>query len=596
MTVLTNPVLVNHNFGHNGVNRNILYQTPLSGSYSYVYDKDRRLVQTNFPSGRQINNIYDTIRLSQIQTPEGNIDFTYLCGTKVESVTNGTDTIAYGYDGPLVTTETLSGNLSQSLSYAYNDDFNLTGFTYAGNTDTYAYDNDNLLTGAGAFTITRNAQNGLPEGVSGGSMSLTRSFNGYGEVSGQDFAVGGQALASWDLTRDDNGRITQKIETVAGVTLNYVYTYDPMGRLLTVAQDGNPVEEYSYNLTGTRISETNTLRGFAGRTFSYSDEDHLLTVDSVAYTYDLDGFLATKTDGTEITTYNYSSRGELLSVDLPDGTAIDYVHDPLGRRIAKKVNGVTIEKYLWLGLTRLLAVYDGSDNLLMRFEYADGRMPVSMDSEGSTYYLTYDQVGSLRIVADASGNVVKRIDYDSFGNIIDDTDPAFEVPFGFAGGLHDRDTGLVRFGYRDYDPYVGRWTAKDPIFFDGGDTDLYGYVLNDPINLVDPKGLWLTKTMKLAVDVATNGALNKEEINTLVERYGDKVTFSQIWALRSICFSKNESEKLVSVELTSKQISVINKVIKKLSQDGNNDELLKKAFKEYEKAWKEKRIGNKPCP
>jgi hypothetical protein len=36
---------------------------------------------------------------------------------------------------------------------------------------------------------------------------------------------------------------------------------------------------------------------------------------------------------------------------------------------------------------------------------------------------------------------------------------------------------------------VGRWTAKDPIFFAGGDTDLYGYVLNDPINLVDPDGL-----------------------------------------------------------------------------------------------------------
>jgi hypothetical protein len=47
----------------------------------------------------------------------------------------------------------------------------------------------------------------------------------------------------------------------------------------------------------------------------------------------------------------------------------------------------------------------------------------------------------------------------------------------------------VRFGCRDYDPDVGRWTAKDPIGFSGGDTDLYGYVLNDPINLVDPLGL-----------------------------------------------------------------------------------------------------------
>jgi RHS repeat-associated protein len=85
--------------------------------------------------------------------------------------------------------------------------------------------------------------------------------------------------------------------------------------------------------------------------------------------------------------------------------------------------------------------------------------------------------------------VIKRIDYDSFGYIIDDTDPAFEAPFGFAGGLSDPDTGLVRFGYRDYDPDTGRWTAKDPIFFDGGSIDFYGYVLDNPINTVDPNGL-----------------------------------------------------------------------------------------------------------
>ena len=143
-------------------------------------------------------------------------------------------------------------------------------------------------------------------------------------------------------------------------------------------------------------------------------------------------------------------------------------------------------------MTRLLAVYDGSNNLIMRFEYADGRMPVAMTKGGATYYLTYDQVGSLRVVADSTGNVVKRIDYDSFGNIINDTNPTFDMPFGFAGGLHDRDTGLVRFGFRDYDPDIGRWTAKDPIGFAGGDTDLYGYVLNDPVNYFDSNGLELT--------------------------------------------------------------------------------------------------------
>jgi len=59
---------------------------------------------------------------------------------------------------------------------------------------------------------------------------------------------------------------------------------------------------------------------------------------------------------------------------------------------------------------------------------------------------------------------------------------------GFAGGLYDSDTGLVRFGARDYDPMVGRWVSKDPILFRGRQTNLYVYVTNDPINWLDPDG------------------------------------------------------------------------------------------------------------
>jgi RHS repeat-associated protein len=109
----------------------------------------------------------------------------------------------------------------------------------------------------------------------------------------------------------------------------------------------------------------------------------------------------------------------------------------------------------------------------MCFNHADGRLPVAMEKDRSVYYLAFDQVGFLRADAAATGSMVKRIDYDAFGSIFDDTNPDFEVPFGFAGGLHDRHTSLVRFGYRDYDPYTGRWTTQGPILFFGGDTYLY---------------------------------------------------------------------------------------------------------------------------
>jgi RHS repeat-associated protein len=218
-------------------------------------------------------------------------------------------------------------------------------------------------------------------------------------------------------------------------------------------------------------------------------EDHIITAGSITYSFDLDDQLSARTDGTEETLYTYSATGELQSVTLPDGTFLEYVHDPLGRRIAKKINGTIVEKYLWSGQTTLLAVYDGSDNLLQRFEYADDRVPYLMTAGGSEYYLLYDQVGSLRLITDSSGTAVKEIVYDSFGNILSDSNPSFTIPFGFAGGLHDRDTGLVRFGFRDYMPEIGRWTAKDPVLFAAGDTNLYGYALNDPINLIDPDGL-----------------------------------------------------------------------------------------------------------
>ncbi|WP_316897613.1 RHS repeat-associated core domain-containing protein [Pseudodesulfovibrio indicus] len=87
------------------------------------------------------------------------------------------------------------------------------------------------------------------------------------------------------------------------------------------------------------------------------------------------------------------------------------------------------------------------------------------------------------------GDVIKEIVYDPFGWIVEDTNPGFRIPLGFAGGLHDRDLGFVRFGWRDYDVKTGRWTAPDPIGDRGGDPDWYGYCLDDPVNAVDPAGL-----------------------------------------------------------------------------------------------------------
>lgn len=91
------------------------------------------------------------------------------------------------------------------------------------------------------------------------------------------------------------------------------------------------------------------------------------------------------------------------------------------------------------------------------------------------------------MVNTSSGNVVQRMEYDAFGRVLEDSNPGFQ-PFGFAGGLYAYQTGLVRFGERDYDPRVGRWPTKDPLLFGSGSSNLYGYVVNDPVNLIDQNG------------------------------------------------------------------------------------------------------------
>ena len=134
-----------------------------------------------------------------------------------------------------------------------------------------------------------------------------------------------------------------------------------------------------------------------------------------------------------------------------------------------------------------------------------------------------------------TGSIVQEMDYAVWGAVTKDTNPGFQ-PFGFAGGLYEPETGLVRFGARDYDPYTGRWMPKDPIGFAGGDGNLYGYVLNDPIGFFDPSGLFqgisgldtsgMTFTQALEAKRAyqkTEAGKREETLRFLGQRFAEKI-------------------------------------------------------------------------
>jgi RHS repeat-associated protein len=157
--------------------------------------------------------------------------------------------------------------------------------------------------------------------------------------------------------------------------------------------------------------------------------------------------------------------------------------------VGTEVNGVLTQGFLYGVEQGPVAELNGVGNLVSRFVYGTNPMiPDYMVQNGVTYRLITDGLGSVRLVVNAAtGQVAQQMTYDAFGRVTQDTNPGFQ-PFGYAGGLYDSRTGLVRLGARDYDASTGRWTAKDPLLFAGGDTNLYSYVGNSPLNFVDQAG------------------------------------------------------------------------------------------------------------
>lgn len=441
------------------------------------------------PGGERVDISYDSGgRPSRLTHPDGETSYSYdPTSGNLASVSSPGGSLSYTYDGFLPTSETLSGEVSGKVSLKYDNSFRVTSLGVNSETPiTYSYDSDDLITGAGTLSLTRDPKNGLITGTRLNYLSDSRTYNSFGELAGYKATFQGaygSTPEEWfasSYERDNAGRITKKTETVGDITSTYTYRYDAADRLAEVKKDGQTVGSYTYDQNGNRLNATTATGGTVEAT--YDNQDRLLKYGGISYSYSPSGELSSKTDGGQSTAYDYDALGNLKSVSLPDGRKVQYVVDGNDRRVGKKVDGKLTQGFLYYNDEAVAAELDASGKIISRFVYATkSNVPDYMIRNGVTYRIVSDYLGSPRLVVNAqSGEIVQRMDYDEFGSVVLDSNPGFQ-PFGFAGGLYDRDTGLVRFGARDYDPETGRWTAKDPIGFAGGDTNLYANVLPDPV-------------------------------------------------------------------------------------------------------------------
>jgi YD repeat-containing protein len=280
VTALTPPSRPAHTFTYTPVNLTSSYIPPTvsgTGATGYLFNVDRQPTEIQRPDGHTTTFTYSepSGRLTSVGFSRNNtaatLQYGYDTAGRVSTLTDsGGVNLAFTYDGSMPLSETWSGGLTGSVSRTFTHTFELNSESVNGaNPVTFGYDEDRLLTSAGALTITRDATNGLVTGTTLGSTTEAHQYNPFGEPTRQTSSHGSTQLFDVQTTRDNLGRITQRIETFPEITRTFHYGYDLAGRLQTVTRDGVSgqvtVAAYTYDGNGNRAKPHVAASRFSGR-------------------------------------------------------------------------------------------------------------------------------------------------------------------------------------------------------------------------------------------------------------------------------------------------------------------------------------------
>ncbi|HJK91189.1 MAG TPA: RHS repeat-associated core domain-containing protein [Polyangiaceae bacterium LLY-WYZ-15_(1-7)] len=457
-------------------------------------DADGAVDLVRFADGRSVDVEFDgSGRVDTIAVAAGVVDFTYATDGLVDTVhmpnAAGEVSVDLDFDGRLPVRSTWTGAVSGSVELDYDARLQIASVQVAGAAPvTYDWDLDGMLSRADVMDVTPDAELGYPRDTRAGRVDVGTRLDGFGELERITASWPGGSFEEQVVDRDAVGRIVGVVERDGGVVTRLEYGYDAAGRLDTVLRNGSLVADYDYDANGNR---TAFVDDHGSGSATYDVQDRIDSHGDLRFDQNDHGQRTERVDTVsgETTRYRYDELGNLERVQLPGGTTLTYAADAMGRRVARFVDGAFDRGWLYVDALNPIAELAADGSVRAVFVYGTKpHVPDLMLAGGRTYRFVVDHLGSVRRVVDVdSGDVAQALDYDAFGRVLRDTRPGFQ-PFGFAGGLWDADAGLVRFGARDYDPELGRWTARDPILFAGGQPNLYQYAGSDPVNRIDPSG------------------------------------------------------------------------------------------------------------
>jgi len=440
---------------------------------TYSYDGGGRLVSVTYHDGLEDHFGYDAVANLTSWSNEsasGTFDYDEL-GRKQQ------ETINYG-------------SFSKGYSYSYDFRGNKASYTDPeGITHRYQYrKNDQLSaiqfdsqTVSLTYDKTRLQQLSYPSGV-----VTNYGYNVAGWLETLQTSKDGTALLQRDYQFDHVGNIDQ-VTSLQGQT---AYGYDDNYQLTSAdfpAGSGLAAESYSYDQVGNRLTTSSSATSW-----SYNQNNELLAAEAASYDYDANGNTVRKTVGAQITRYEYNSRNRLSRIYLPDGRVADYTYDPFGRRIKKQVASSTIW-YLYAD-EGLVGEYSASGYWLKSYGWKPNGMwgtdPLYMRDGTGLYFYHNDHLGTPQRLSNATtGAIVWSAGYAAFGKGTVDPLSTVENNLRLPGQYFDEESGLHYNWQRTYDPETGRYTQVDPIGFYAGDVNLYRYVGNRIVNLMDSLGL-----------------------------------------------------------------------------------------------------------
>ncbi|MFZ6029544.1 MAG: carboxypeptidase regulatory-like domain-containing protein [Chloroflexota bacterium] len=281
----------------------------------------------------------------------------------------------------------------------------------------------------------------------------------------------------------------QSMATVM-VSTTITYAYDPLGRLVAADYSNGIRFAYTYDARSNRLSETicSAPDNCLHINYQYDIANRLTNVGNVSYTWDDNGNLLS--DGVYTYTYNHADR--LVSA-TDQQSVYTYAYNGQGDRLMQSENSVVTYYTLDLNTSLTQVLADGDGTLTER-TYTYGRSRLAQIDRASRIadYFLGDALNSVRQLADETGAITYSRNYAPYGSTLNASTPDTATHFGFTGEMSDP-TGLAYLRARYYHPVAGRFLSSDPWEGDRlmpASYNAWMYAYANPVNLVDPSGLW----------------------------------------------------------------------------------------------------------